>query len=174
MIILDIDGVLTVKETGVNINTKMTDAEIKDRINNAKPARQGFALLNSFLMGFVYMFHCIEAKNDALAWQQIGFLTGRKKSEYYEATKRLFTQWAMSQGLHGSFVEYAMSRIMWCPENLGYKDPMEYFIMKENKLKEVLIVELVILYVDDDRKLVDYLNNLKVIGIKSIHFESKE
>ena len=168
LIIFDIDGVLTVKATGVNINVKMTDEEIKRNLLNAKPAQEGFNLLYSFWKGFVQLYHGDEAR----AWQHIAFNTGRKKSVYEKATECLFLQWQISQKIPGDWAKEAIKRVFWYPETAGY-GKFEYFQTK-SMMMEPIIEPTGNLYIDDEASLIDYFQNDHIKPCAFCHFEAKQ
>lgn len=176
MFVFDIDGVLTPKTWGVNINQKLTNDEIKRRIRDADGARDGFALLNCFFMGYVYLFRCIEKRDDSRAWNRINFLTGRKKSEYEEATLKLFQKWMNSQGMEGPWAHQALSRVIWYPEGNDYKKET-YYKWKIVELHNLWEKYGLVTYIDDDADLVEAINKElsgKAKGVTAFHFEGKD
>jgi len=161
-IIFDVDGVLTPKEWSANINLKLTQAEIKQRILDAKPSKEGFAMLETFINGFCNLYH----NHRESVYQYIRFLTGRKKSEYYAATKNMFIQMNMDNILQ---IDKLMDCFIWYPESNGYDKPT-YFNWKLQELMDLYDTGL---YIDDDKDLVEFINSKKIV-IQAIHFEARE
>lgn len=165
----DIDGVLTPKNWNVNISLKIPQAEIKQKIHDAYISIEGFAVLDSFLNAFYVLEQCDKELKDEKAWNHIFFLTGRKKSEYYESTRRLFNDWMGYKEYTGKWTEYALERVIWYPEDGSYVKA-HYFGWKWH---ELFGINDPVLYIDDDKGLVDLINEKLIPNIKAIHFEAK-
>jgi len=163
MIIFDIDGVLTPKTQSANINLVLTEKEKKDKIANAPAATDGFHMLTNFLWAFVELFHC-KTIADSPVWSQVAFLTGRKKAEYYDATKRLFLT-----HYDNYTTQMALDMVVWYPEQFGY-DKETYFTWKIQELQKF---DGPVTYVDDDAELVTRINALNLPNIRATHYEAK-